>query len=105
MKSFGYTNLIQRDGGPEFGKVWYEEASEYCTTIRTSRPYKKNEQAYIESFNRTLRKECVGWMKYRRKDRSLLQEKVNKFLEYYNNVRPHLSLNLETPRAYLSHLR
>gem|GEM_PF-4538370 len=28
---------------------------------RTGRPYKKNEQAYIESFNRIFRKEYLGW--------------------------------------------
>jgi len=102
---FGHVELIQRDGGPEFGKYWKTTAEQYCNRIRTSRPYKKNEQAYIESFNRTLRKECVGWGKYKKRDLPALRAKVDKFLHFYNYERPHLSLNLATPKAYLSHLR
>lgn len=102
---FGHVELIQRDGGPEFEKDWEPVAQKYCTTIRTSRPYKKNEQAYIESFNRSLRKECVGWHSYKKSQRNTLQAKVDLWIQYYNHERPHLSLNLATPKAYLSHLR
>jgi hypothetical protein len=105
MEYFKFVDLMQRDGGSEFEKEWAEKAKRYCHTIRTSRPYKKNEQSYIESFNRTLRKECLGWTNYRRKDQQLVQTKVNQFLDFYNNQRPHLSLNLLAPTEYLSHLR
>lgn len=105
MGYFKFVNLMQRDGGSEFEKEWAEKAKHYCNKIRTSRPYKKNEQSYIESFNRTLRKECLGWKNYRRKDQQLVQTKVNQFLDFYNNTRPHLSLNLLAPTEYLSHLR
>jgi len=105
MQYFEFTDLMQKDGGPEFGREWNDEASLYCRRVRTSRPYKKNEQSYIESFNRTLRKECLGWRKYRKSDLEWVQAKVNEFLEFYNNHRPHLSLNLQAPKAYLSHLR
>lgn len=102
---FGHSELIQRDGGPEFGKAWQVVAEQHCNRVRTSRPYKKNEQAYIESFNRSLRKECVGWGKYKKRQKQILQAKVDKYLQYYNYERPHLSLNLATPKNYLSHLR
>ena len=105
MEYFKFVELMQKDGGSEFEKEWLLKAKKYCNKIRTSRPYKKNEQAYIESFNRTLRKECLGWTNYRRKDLSSVQAKVNQFLDFYNNTRPHLSLNLLTPTEYLSHLR
>lgn len=105
MKYFQFVDLIQRDGGSEFEKEWETEARKYCNTIRTSRPYKKNEQSYIESFNRSLRKECLGWGKYRKSDLERVQQKVNEFVDFYNNQRPHLSLNLLTPKEHLSHLR
>lgn len=105
MNYFESVNLMQKDGGPEFGKEWEETAKLYCQKIRTSRPYRKNEQAYIESFNRTLRKECLGWRHYRKSDLPWVQAKVNEFLDFYNHRRPHLSLNLLAPKAYLSHLR
>lgn len=105
MEYFKFVDLMQRDGGSEFEKEWARKAKNFCHTIRTSRPYRKNEQSYIESFNRTLRKECLGWRNYRRKDQQFIQDKVNQFLEFYNNQRPHLSLNLLAPTEYLSHLR
>src|SRR5207237_3684650 len=57
MQYFRFAELFQRDGGSEFEKEWEQTAKQYCKHIRTARPYKKNEQSYIESFNRTLRKE------------------------------------------------
>jgi len=105
MKYFGFTDLLQRDGGSEFEKQWEQQARRYSNRIRTARPYRKNEQAFIESFNRTLRKECLGWRNYRRKELKAVQQKVNEFLKFYNHTRPHLSLNLMSPKQYLSHLR
>lgn len=96
---------IQRDGGSEFKAEWNDYASKYIKSIRTARPYKKNEQAYIERFNGILRKECLGYGKYQPKDIPWLQQKVNEYLEYYNAKRPHLSLNMKTPNEYaMSHL-
>lgn len=105
MGYFQFADLLQRDGGSEFKADWNVYAKPYCHRIRTARPYKKNEQAYVESFNRTLRKECLGWGKYKKDDLEWVQQKVDEFLDFYNNQRPHLALNLLTPREYLSHLR
>jgi IS30 family transposase len=105
MSYFKFADLLQRDGGSEFKAGWNIQAKPYCHRIRTARPYKKNEQSYIESFNRTLRKECLGWRKYKKEDLEWVQRKVDDFQDFYNNQRPHLSLNLLTPKEYLSHLR
>ncbi len=49
-------NLRQTDGGPEFrGDLFL-----FCNRHRIARPYRKNEQSYIESFNRTVKKECLS---------------------------------------------
>lgn len=105
MAYFHFADLFQRDGGSEFKAAWNSEALRYCHRIRTARPYKKNEQAYIESFNRTLRKECLGWQTYRTRDLDRIQGLVDTFLIFYNTQRPHLSLRLQPPTTYLSHLR
>jgi transposase InsO family protein len=105
MRYFCFSDTLQRDGGPEFQAEWTVAAKRYCHRIRTARPYKKNEQAYIESFNRTLRKECLGWGKYRSGNLQAVQGRVDRFIEFYNHRRPHLSLNLKAPTVYLSHLR
>lgn len=105
MNYFVFSEMMQRDGGSEFKAEWNQEAKNYCGRVRTARPYRKNEQSYIESFNRTLRKECLGWGKYKKSDLESVQQRVDEFLDFYNNHRPHLSLNLQSPKEYLSHLR
>lgn len=97
---------IQRDGGSEFKKEWQAYAKERIPSIRTARPYKKNEQSFIERFNGILRKECLGYVKYKRRDLERVQNKVNEYIEYYHKVRPHLSLNMRTPYEFasMSHL-
>jgi len=60
----GYVALIQTDGGSEFKDAFLAQVAAYCDQHRVARPYKKNEQAYIESFNRTVRKECLGRVRW-----------------------------------------
>ena len=92
----GWVELIQTDGGSEFKKSFARNVLTYCQRHRVARPYKKNEQAYIESFNRTVRKECLGWLHYRLEDLEC-QRNVDAFLQRYHYHRPHLSLGLQPP--------
>lgn len=102
---FNHTNLLQTDGGSEFKAEFREHAHEYADRFRVSRPYKKNEQSYIESFNRSLRKECLGWSKYRKKDLPSLNQELDEYLVYYHTKRPHMSLNMKTPDEFLKDYR
>ena len=96
---------IQRDGGSEFKREWQQYATKHIPSIRTARPYKKNEQAFIERFNGILRKECLGYLHYKKKDLRKVQGMVDEYLEYYHTKRPHLSLNMKTPKEFaMSHL-
>ena len=61
LKQFNHIDHIQRDGGHEFKLHWQDYAIKHIPSIRTARPYKKNEQAFIERFNGILRKECLGY--------------------------------------------
>ncbi len=63
-----FVEVVQTDGGSEFEAEFALEVWRYCGQHRIARPYKKNEQAHIESFNRTLRKECLGWGKFKSED-------------------------------------
>lgn len=105
LEFFGKIDGIQRDGGSEFKGQWQAKARSSIQRIRTSRPYRKNEQAFIERFNGILRKECLGHLKYTHKDLLQMQRKVQEFLQYYHYERPHLSLNMQTPHQFaMSHL-
>lgn len=93
----GYSKLIQTDGGSEFEAEFKVNVVNYCETHRIARPYKKNEQAFIESFNRTLRKECLGWRKYKVNELEYAQDKVEEFLKRYHYHRPHMGLGMRPP--------
>lgn len=92
-----FTELIQTDGGSEFEDAFTKSVNNYCNIHRVARPYKKNEQAYIESFNRTLRKECLGWRKYQENELKYTQEEVEIFLKRYHYHRPHMGLGMRPP--------
>lgn len=92
-----YSELIQTDGGHEFKDKFKQKVHQYTQRHRVASPYKKNEQAYVESFNRTLRKECLGWGNYKPKDLPDLNIYVQQFLERYHYHRPHISLGMKPP--------
>lgn len=97
-----FVQVVQTDGGSEFEAEFARQVWRYCRQHRIARPYKKNEQAHIESFNRTLRKECLGWGKFKPEDETRLFPRVEAFLERYHYHRPHLAFHpmrppLDTP--------
>lgn len=98
---YHHVNLLQTDGGPEFKAEFRSNVFTYADRFRVSRPYKKNEQAYIESFNRSLRKECLGWTKYKLTDIPSLDRELTEYLVYYHTKRPHMSLGMKTPNEFL----
>lgn len=102
---YKYTNLLQVDGGPEFKGEFKQNVFNYTDRFRVARPYKKNEQSFIESFNRSLRKECLGWSTYTQRDIPYLQKEVDSYLDYYHSKRAHLSLKMKTPNDILREYR
>lgn len=101
----GFVDCIQTDGGHEFKSEFQTHVLEYAKRHRVAHPYRKNEQSYIESFNRSLRKECLGWTKYKTKEIPILQKEVEDYLLYYHQKRPHISLGMRTPaKARVSHI-
>lgn len=98
---FNHTQLLQTDGGPEFKAEFKQHVFDYADRFRVARPYKKNEQSYIESFNRSLRKECLGWSKYTKRDLPELERELIDYLVYYHTRRAHLGLGLKTPNQFL----
>jgi transposase InsO family protein len=92
-----FSQIIQTDGGSEFKGAFSQAVGDYCDRHRIAQPYKKNEQAFIESFNRSLRKECLGWAKYKSSQIPQLALQVEDWLRYYHYERPHMSLNMRPP--------
>lgn len=93
----GHVELLQCDGGSEWKGEFPLRAKLFCDCLRIARPYKKNEQSFIESFNRTLRKECLGWSRYKPEQLPLLTARVETFLDRYHYHRPHLAFDPMRP--------
>ena len=92
-----HVHLLQTDGGSEFKAEFKTEVSLFCDRHRIAHPYRKNEQSYIESFNRTVRKECLGWQTYRIQDLPEYRNMVELFLKHYHYHRPHMGLGMIPP--------
>jgi transposase InsO family protein len=100
MQRFGRVRLLQTDGGSEFKAECAESMPRWADAHRIARAYKKNEQAFIEAFNGTLRREEFGAITYRADQLELAQQEVDAFLHYYHHQRPHLALNMLTPAQF-----
>ena len=98
---FHHTQLLQTDGGPEFKGEFKQHVFEYAEQFRVARPYKKNEQSFIESFNRSLRKECFGWGNFHPQQIPSLEKELTEYLDYYHTKRLHIGLKMKTPNQLL----
>jgi IS30 family transposase len=102
---FGHCHTIQTDGGSEFEAEFAYLVQSAADHHRVARPYKKNEQAFIERFNLTVRKECLGWEKYAPSQILFLQGAVAVWLHYYHFVRPSMAFEpMHPPLSLESHL-
>lgn len=102
MMKNGCPEYIRSDNGSEFTasivKEWLESVSVITAYIEPGSPW---ENGYIESFNSRMRAEFLS----REIFDSMYEVEVllNRWVEYYNNVRPHSSLGGKppAPQSYL----
>lgn len=90
---------IRVDNGTEFtSKALDAWAYWNHVELDFSRPGKPADNAYAESFNATVRRECLSQHWFR--DFSEVKTTIARWKEEYNNERPHSSLGLETPARF-----
>lgn len=100
QKAFPFQfKMLQSDHGSEFSTYFSENIqAKLGFGHRHSRVRKPNDNGHLERFNRTLHEECLkGVPKTIRAYRKALPE----YLNYYNNERLHLGLQLKTPQQVL----
>lgn len=84
-------NRIRVDNGSEFiSKVLDKWAYENKVTLDFSRPGKPTDNAFIESFNGSLRDECLNANWFMSLEDA--KEKIEAWRHDYNEYRPHSSL-------------
>jgi putative transposase len=91
---------IQVDNGSEFiSKEFDKWAYENKVTLDYSRPGKRPDNPFIESFNGSFRDECLNTHWFLSLEDAY--EKINDWVSEYNNFRPHSSLNEMTPQEFI----
>lgn len=91
---------IQVDNGSEFiSKDFDKWAYENKVTLDYSRPGKPTDNPFIESFNGSFRDECLNMHWFLSLEDAY--EKINVWINEYNNFRPHSSLNNQTPTEFI----
>lgn len=90
---------LRSDNGPEFVSTamlaWAEKSKiehEYIT------PGKPNENAFIESFNARFRDECLNEHIFF--DLGDAREKIEGWRQSYNEIHPHSSLGMRSPKSF-----
>jgi putative transposase len=100
--SFGFSFLmVQADNGPEYSRYFEEYLHRRDVSTRHSRLHRPNDNAFIERYNRTIQEECLGRYLDFRIPNTQVQAKIDKYLEFYNTKRVHLSLQYRTPQQML----
>lgn len=95
----GAPRYLRSDNGPEFVSVallkWVTEQGIECALIDPGKPW---QNGTTESFNGKFRDECLAmeWFRNRLEAKVVIED----WRQHYNQVRPHSSLNYETPEAF-----
>lgn len=98
VKQYGAPDILRSDNGPEFiaraVRIWAMMEGGEISTIQPGKPW---QNASIESFNGTFRRELLDQDLFA----NLREAKIviEQYRWEYNNQRPHSSLNYETPAA------
>jgi len=97
---YGLPTSIRVDQGSQFTSkeldLW---AYANGVTLDFSRPGKPTDNAYVESFNATVRLECLG--KHWFLDLDDAREKIEEWRTEYNEVRPHSAIGDRTPMSLI----
>jgi putative transposase len=99
-RQHGLPTTIRVDQGSQFTSkeldLW---AYANGVTLDFSRPGKPTDNAYVESFNATVRLECLGRHWFLELDDA--REKVEEWRTEYNEVRPHSAIGDRTPLSLI----
>ncbi|MFN5352138.1 MAG: integrase core domain-containing protein [Alphaproteobacteria bacterium] len=110
-------NLLKAEYGIKFKEIMTDNGSEFASKNNIlehpverlffelgvkhvyTRPYRPQTNGKIERFWRTLNQDLIDYTTFDSLDQ--FKNELNQYLQYYNNLRPHQSLNGQTPNSYV----
>jgi len=95
----GAPRYLRSDNGPEFvSRALLKWVTEQAIELALIDPGKPWQNGTTESFNGKFRDECLAmeWFRNRIEAKIVIED----WRQHYNSVRPHSSLNYETPEAF-----
>lgn len=92
---------VQTDNGSEFLKEFDKYLSQLNITHHFIYPHSPRINGVVERFNRTIQDEFLNRSDELYYDLLAFEEKLLHYLSWYNTKRPHYSLKMQTPIAYL----
>ena len=87
-------NLLQSDHGAEFSKHFSKQLLAHDIQHRHTHVRSPTENGHLERFNRTIQEECLNRVP---KTLRAYRKAIPEYLDFYNNERPHMGLNMLTP--------
>jgi len=93
--------MVQADNGPEYGRYFEQVMRSHNITTRHTRLHRPNDDAHIERFNRTIQTECIGYYWRRSVPLQHQRDTLTVYLDYYNNQRVHLGIQMQVPAEML----
>lgn len=100
-ESRGLPKMIRVDNGPEFISAKLDQwCKQNKVTLAFIQPGKPTQNAYIERFNGSIRKELLSAYVFKTLDE--VREKAQQWADDYNYERPHRSLGYKRPMDLLT---
>ena len=96
---YGRPERLRSDNGPEFiSQVLQDWCADKKVVLHWIEPGKPTQNAYIERFNGTFRREVLNANVFR--NLAQVRQTVDAWLVEYNTERPHQALKFMTPVEY-----
>jgi len=94
-------NTVQTDNGSEFLKSFHDHLEKLGIVHQFIYPKMPKINGFIERFNRTVQEEFILRNDEIYYDRAAFAKKLKEYLYWYNNRRPHSSLNYLPPMTFI----
>jgi transposase InsO family protein len=93
---------VQTDNGSEFAKNFGKLVKNKKIIHYHNYPRSPKSNAYIERFNRTIKEQFIYNNWDNMQDLQTMNAKMQKYLEWYNEEKPHKGIKLRTPKEFLT---